>query len=146
MKNFLQKINPAVDTKILILLSGIMWTFVGIMLLSISFHWLLLESHKNFFIFGAIGLIIGLLVHHFGFLKIVNKNLKRIFSLQGKRCIFSFMQWKNYILVAVMITMGILLRHSSMQKKYLSLVYTGIGLALFLSSIRYLRFFTKELF
>ncbi len=145
MKIFLQKINPSVDTKFLILLSGMMWTGVGIMLLSISFHWLLLENHNIFLNFGITGLIIGLMIHHFGFLQIVNKNLKRISSLEGKRCIFSFMHWKNYILVAVMITMGIILRHSSIQKKYLSLVYTSVGIALFLSSIRYLRFFIKKL-
>jgi hypothetical protein len=38
-----------------------------------------------------------------------------------------------------MVTMGITLRHSPIPKQYLSVIYTGIGLALFLSSIRYFR-------
>jgi hypothetical protein len=44
-----------------------------------------------------------------------------------------------------MISMGIALRHSALPKRYLSILYIGIGLALFLSGIRYLRFFVRLL-
>jgi hypothetical protein len=45
-----------------------------------------------------------------------------------------------------MVSMGIALRHSSIPKHYLSILYNGIGLALFLSGIRYFRFFFKLLY
>jgi len=61
--------------------------------------------------------------------------------LTQKRCLFSFMTWRSYLIVLVMVSMGIALRHSSIPKRYLSVLYNGIGLALFLSGIRYLRFF-----
>jgi hypothetical protein len=72
-------------------------------------------------------------------LKIVDKNLGRILSMEGKRCAFSFLTWKSYVMVALMIAMGAVLRHSPIPKPYLAMLYIGIGLALVLSSIRYLR-------
>jgi hypothetical protein len=45
-----------------------------------------------------------------------------------------------------MVSMGIALRHSAIPKQYLSILYNGIGLALFLSGTRYLRFFYMLLF
>jgi len=51
------------------------------------------------------------------------------------------MTWRSYMIVLVMVSMGIALRHSSIPRPYLSVLYNGIGLALFLSGIRYLRFF-----
>ena len=55
------------------------------------------------------------------------------------------MTWKSYIIVVIMVSMGIMLRHSSIPKRYLSVLYNGIGLALFLSGIRYFRFFIRLL-
>ena len=51
----------------------------------------------------------------------------------------------SYIIIAVMIIMGTLLRHSEIPKPYLAILYTGIGFALILSSIRYIRIFIKEI-
>ena len=59
--------------------------------------------------------------------------------MEGTKCVFSFMTWKSYVIVAVMVAMGALLRHSPIPKPYLAILYIGIGLALLLSSIRYLR-------
>jgi hypothetical protein len=59
--------------------------------------------------------------------------------MEGKRCIFAFISWKSYLLVVLMALLGVLLRHSSLPRQYLAIIYIGIGLALVLSSIRYLR-------
>jgi hypothetical protein len=65
--------------------------------------------------------------------------------MEGKKCVFSFLTWRSYIIVAVMIALGSLLRHSPIPKPYLSILYTGIGLALVLSSVRYLRVLLNQL-
>jgi hypothetical protein len=85
-------------------------------------------------------------IHHFGFIKIATKNINRILALREKTSPFAFMTWKSYLIVLVMVSMGIALRHSAISKKYLSVLYNGIGLALFLSGIRYFRFFFKLIF
>jgi hypothetical protein len=109
------------------------------MLLILSFSWLNAFHIHGSFLFGGIGVGVALIVHHFGFLKIVDKNLDRILPMEGKPCIFAFITWKSYMIIAVMIALGIGLRHSPIPKPYLAICYIGIGLALILSSVRYLR-------
>ena len=139
------KFKPAVDKRILILLAGFMWVGVGTMLLFISYSWLNAYQGNDSFVFAGIGIAVALVIHHFGFLKIVDNNLRRILPMEGKKCIFSFVTWKSYLIVAVMVTIGVFLRHSPIPKPYLSILYTGIGLSLILSSLRYLRVFLSQL-
>lgn len=141
----LKKLNPAVDKKILVLLAGVMWCGVGIMLVSFAITWLSVCTVAEKVIFYSAGFLAAMPIHHFGFLKIVDKNLKRLLPVTQKKCVFSFMTWRSYLIVLVMVSMGIALRHSAIPKRYLSVLYNGIGLALFLSGIRYLRFFVKLL-
>ncbi|MFH1075308.1 MAG: hypothetical protein V1753_00440 [Pseudomonadota bacterium] len=133
------KFKPSVDKSVLLLLSGLMWVGVGTMLLYLSYSWLSVYKLDRALVFAVIGVVAALAIHRFGFLRIADRNLDRILDMEGKKCIFAFMPWKSYILVAIMATMGVLLRHSAIPKSYLSIIYIGIGLALILSSLRYLR-------
>jgi hypothetical protein len=49
------------------------------------------------------------------------------------------MTFRSYLLVFVMMTLGITLRHSSIPREWLSVLYNGIGIGLALSSIRYFK-------
>jgi len=137
----IRRITPSVDKRVLVLLAGLMWCGVGIMLVRYAFTWLLPLGIRVSGIYFAAGFLLAMPVHHFGFLRIADKNLNRLLPLTQKKCLFSFMTWRSYLIVLVMVSMGIALRHSSLPKRYLSVLYSGIGLALFLSGIRYLRFF-----
>lgn len=137
--------KPAVSKNALIFLSGFVWIAIGTMFLFLSYSWLEASQNKNTYLFIGVGVAASLIIHHFGFLKVVDKNLGRILPMKGKKCVFSFMTWKSYIIVAIMATMGIVLRHSPIPKTYLSVLYIGIGLSLILSSIRYLRVFLSQL-
>jgi hypothetical protein len=141
-KNF----SPSVDKSILILLAGLMWCGVGIMLIRYAVSWLSICTVKEQVIFYSAGFLAAMPIHHFGFLKIADKNINRLLPLTEKMSPFSFMTPKSYLIVIVMVSMGIGLRHSSIPKKYLSLLYNGIGLALFLSGIRYFRVFFQLIF
>lgn len=137
----IRQFTPSADKRILVLLAGLMWCGVGIMLIRFAVIWLYPLGIKTSVIYYAAGFLAAMPIHHFGFLKIADKNLRRLLPLTEKKCVFSFMTWKSYIIVLIMVSMGIALRHSSIPKRYLSILYDGIGLALFLSGIRYLRFF-----
>lgn len=139
------RFKPAVDKRVLLFLAGFLWICAGSMLLFLAYGWLRAPQSGNAFVFAVMGVIAALLIHHFGFLKIVDKNLGRILPMEGKRCIFSFMSWKSYLLVALMVALGVLLRHSPIPKPYLSSLYIGIGLSLVLSSVRYLRVLVSQL-
>ena len=139
-----KRYKPAVPKNSLFFLAGCVWMAVGIMLLFLAYTWLRTAVGVNIWYLAAGGFLLGLMVHHFGFLKIVDKNLDRILPMEDKQCLFSFFPWKSYLIIAIMVTMGKMLRHSSVPKPYLAVLYMGIGLALSLSSIRYIRIFIRE--
>ena len=141
----MEEYKPAVTKVVLLFLAGGLWICVGAMLLSLAVSWLLETANIDRYVCAGSGVVLALLVHHFGFLRIVDKNLERILPVDKKRCVFSFMPWKSYLIIPVMITMGIVLRYSPVPKQYLAILYIGIGLALILSSVRYVRAFLKEI-
>ncbi len=141
----IRKFTPAVDKRVLVLLSGLMWCGVSVMLIRYAVNWLSVLRAGQRIMYYAIGYLIAIPIHMFGFSRIADKNINRLMPLEKKRCVFAFMSWKSYIIVVVMVTMGITLRHSSLPKQYLSLIYNGIGLALFLSGLKYLKVFYKAL-
>jgi hypothetical protein len=145
LKTGIQKFNPAVDKKILVLIAGLMWCGVGVMLIAFALKWLSFYKGPGTWIFYLCGFLAAMPIHHFGFLRIADKNLNRLLPLTEKKCVFSFMTWRSYFIVLIMVSLGITLRHSSIPKQYLSILYNGIGLALFLSGFRYMRFFVKLL-
>jgi len=115
------------------------------MLLFLAFSWLSKASKVNRNLVVSAGVVLALFAHHFGFLKIVDKNLKRILPMGEKKCLFSFIPWKSYLIIAVMIAVGTILRHSAIPKQYLAILYIGVGLALILSSVRYMRVLLREI-
>ncbi|RMF02029.1 MAG: hypothetical protein D6768_09240 [Chloroflexi bacterium] len=136
--NFLDKWNPRVEKKWLYLLAGVMWSGVGVMLLSLAIGWLLPLNRQAAFLLGGMGILLGLIIYRFGFSKLAAKNERRIKSFAGQKiCLFAFQEWKSYPLVAFMIALGITLRSSSLPKPYLAILYAGLGLGLFLSSLQY---------
>lgn len=137
------KFDPAVDKIFLVAFSGITWTVVGIVLCNLAVNWLAPTSTKSILLLGLAGIILSLLIHHFGFLKLVDKNIARILAKDGKVCIFGFQPWKSYMIILVMIIMGTALRNSTLPKPYLAIVYIGFGGAMLLSSLRYHRIFIK---
>ena len=132
-------------TLALLFLAGFVWLCVGAMLWVFAYSWLSEVPRTIFYICFGFGVVLGLLVHHFGFLKIVDKNIDRILPMVEKKCLFSFITWKSYMIIMVMVTMGTLLRHSTIPKQYLAILYAGMGLALILSSLRYLRVFMNAI-
>jgi hypothetical protein len=137
--SLINKFNPAADKKYLILLAGFAWCGVGVMLIIFAVSWLNNYKGRGVVIFCILGFLAAMPIHHFGFLKLADRNLKRLLSLTEKKCIFSFITWKSYLIIIIMVLLGITLRHSSIPKQYLSILYNGIGLGLFLSGIRYFR-------
>lgn len=136
---------PKVNKNILILLSGIMWSGVGIFLLRLASRWFA-ELSTNETIFAVMaGILLGSTIAYFGFIGLANKNIDRINQYQGKVCIWAFQKWTTYFLIAFMMSMGIFMRNIPYIPKFLlSPMYIGIGFALFVASFRYYRFLLKN--
>jgi len=145
----MERFSTEGDKRVLIFMAGLMWCGVGVMLIRYAISWLSLCNGKEQIFFYSAGFLAAMPIHHFGFLKLADKNINRLLPSTEKQSLFSFITPKSYLIIIVMVSMGIALRHSPIPKKYLSLLYNGIGLALFLSGIRYFRVlfqlvFTKE--
>ena len=86
--------KPAVKNKWLLILSGLMWTGVGVLLNALAAKWLAVYSPLQITVVTVIGLISGFLIARFGFNKIVHKNIHRIQNLRDRVCLFAFQKWK----------------------------------------------------
>ncbi len=136
----INKYKPAVNRSVLYFMAGLAWSAVGIMLIKKAAGWIFSDFNSGFSYFILIsGLIPGIVIAIFGFSKVADKNINRIKNNGDKRCIFGFIAWKSYLLIAFMVGLGITLRHSSLPKTYLSVLYNGIGAGLFLASFKYFR-------
>ncbi len=136
---FFNRIKPAVSKYLLIALAGLMWSTVGVMLCRMAYYWLKEINWLTALPLELFGVILSLAVYRFGFSGIAQKNIDRICLLPERGCIFAFQAWKSYLIIACMVTLGIILRHSPIPKQYLAIVYTTIGGALLLSSLHYYR-------
>ena len=143
MKVEIKKYKPAVSREVLLFLAGALWFSVGCLLLGFAVFWLCSAEMGLRIICGGAGILIALLVYRFGLLKVVDKNLARLPPGDEKKCLFSFMPWKSYLIIPVMIALGLLLRHSAIPKPYLAILYIGMGLALLLSSLRYFMYYRQ---
>ena len=141
--NKLEKWKPGVQKVWLLFIAGTVWTGIGLILDLLAVSWLRHETEHRAILSAGAGFVLALLIHHFGFLRVVDRNLDRILPMNGRRCAFSFISWKSYLIIAVMILMGYFLRHSSLPRLYLAILYSAIGTALILSSVRYIRFLWK---
>ena len=112
MMEKLERWKPAVPRVWLYLLSGLMWSGVGLMLCTLAYGWLLQVQILNALLLATAGVLLGTAIYRFGFLGLAIKNIHRIQVLPKKACLFAFQEWKSYPLIAVMIMLGITLRHS----------------------------------
>lgn len=141
----IKRFEPLVDRKNLIFLSGVVWSVVGTMLCRLAAGWLkAIQGDMGAYLVS--GVLLAILIHHFGFLKLVYKNKERIASLGDKNPVSAFQERKSYIIILIMICLGIILRHSPIPKQWLSVIYLGFGGAMILSSIKYYIFFFKMIF
>lgn len=140
---WIARFNPAVSRKWLLLLAGLMWTGVGLLLCSFALRWLSAAPSPSSLGLGLLGLAVALAAYRLQFGKLALKNIERILGLAEKACLFAFQAWKGYLIIIVMMTGGMLLRHSALPKPYLAVVYAAIGGAMLLASRQYYRWFAQ---
>lgn len=133
------KWTPATKKIWLHLTAGLMWSGVGIMLVAFAANWLGLVHSWMVLLLVLAGVLLAAAIYFLGFSKLASNNVRRIISIPKERvCVFAFQKWTSYPLVLVMVAMGIYLRHySPIPKPYLAILYIGLGVSLFASSIQY---------
>jgi len=136
---------PKVNKQVLIIISGILWSGVGLFLNRLAFRWFAKLSINEIIFSVLLGIILGTTIAYFGFIGLANKNIERIIQYQNKVCLWAFQKWTTYLLIAFMMSLGIFMRNTSFIPKFLlSPMYIGIGSALFIASFRYYLFIFKK--
>lgn len=136
--NLLQTLKPSIPRRYLLFVAGIVWTFAGGMLLYKGIS--LFRIYRDFlWLKITISAIGGGLFYLLLFSKISFKHAWRIINLKHENpCLFAFFNVRSYIMMAVMITSGVLLRKSGIvSPEYLSVLYVTMGIPLFLSALRF---------
>ena len=134
-----ERMRLDVDYRWLFAIAGVIWTGVGVLLLTYAVTWLRPVSVPLEIELTIAGLAVAVVFVRFVFHGIVSKNIARIESGPARASAFSFQGWRSYLVTVLMIAMGIALRHSSLPKPALAVMYLGIGVALLLTSLLYHR-------
>jgi hypothetical protein len=138
LMNLFYKYKPAIPRRYLLFIAGVVWTFAGGMLLykGISAFRLYREFIWLKILISMIG---GGLFYILLFSKISLKHAWRIINLKNENpCMFAFFNIRSYIMMAVMISGGIILRKSGIiSLEYLSVFYITMGIPLLLSAVRF---------
>jgi len=139
----MEKLKPLVSRQWLFVLAGIMWTGVGLMLMWRAWTWL--SAMEPAWAIGVTlaGAALAFGFYWFVFTKTVEKNIRRLCALPDPVGVLAFNSPKGYILIIFMITLGIALRHSPLDRRILAFIYSGMGGALFLASLHFYGQFHK---
>jgi len=133
----ISRVIPSVDRRWLYLLAALLWSLVGLMLCRRAAGWLAPAATGHAAALALAGIGSGALIYRFKFARLADKNIKRINCLHERENILAFQSTKTYLLIVFMMGLGIVLRHSPIPKPTLAVLYIGIGLGLFLASLRY---------
>jgi hypothetical protein len=143
--NIFQKYKPSVSKHNLLFIAGLAWTTAGGILAGRGLSYLIQHGqHLGWRLFG--GLILGLIFYVLLFAKISRKHIKRIHGLNiPYPCAFSFFNFRGYLMMALMISGGIMLRKFDViNKEWLYNFYVTMGVPLLISASRFFWFWAAK--
>ena len=130
-------INIYLNDKYLLLIAAIVWLIAGFNVLKIG-----VETYINYV--TVINLLLSLVVFLafwiMVFSKLVKKHTLRISSYESeKQWFYLFFDLKSFIIMAIMMTMGIVIRYYALLPDvFIAVFYTGLGSALALAGILFM--------
>lgn len=131
LKKPLQAIKPGVNRRVHLFAAALLWTVIGTILVIRGWGWIN-PAENGWFI--AAGLLAGTLKSVFILDRTARRTVERITKMRDGTCLGAVYSWKTWILVAVMVTGGVLLRTFFEPGRYTGTLYVAIGWALLLSS------------
>jgi uncharacterized membrane protein YedE/YeeE len=145
MIRFLEKIKPGVKKRTLLLIAGCAWSIAGGILISRSLSYLISVNH-NLAMEIVTGIVFGSLFYLLLFARISKKHITRINLIEiDNPCFFSFFNFRSYLLMAIMISGGIMLRLSGLVNP--EIIYTFflcMGIPLLVSAWRFFYSYAKN--
>ena len=126
-----------IKNKYLLLIAAIAWLIAGFNVLKIG-----VETYINYVtvINLLLSLVVFLVFWIMVFSKLVKKHTLRISSYESeKQWFYLFFDLKSFIIMAIMMTMGIVIRYYALLPDvFIAVFYTGLGSALALAGILFM--------
>jgi hypothetical protein len=133
MRNDLSRFKPGAKRRTHLLLTAVLWSAIGILLLTkASYRIVQVPEHQIIIIIAA--LIFGTLKSIFILDRSARKSIVRILEFKDGTCLGAVYSFKTWLLVVSMMGVGLVLRNSSLSLSLLCFVYFTIGWALLFSS------------
>jgi hypothetical protein len=136
----LQRFKPGTPRYVLFHAAGAVWGAAALLLCIRGVEYAIVGSLPTL-VSLSLGIALGAAFYRFIFLRISTKHINRIGSLQDPLpCIFSFLDWRGYIIMGIMITAGVAMRTAgSAPLSLLAVLYLGMGTPLAISAVRFVR-------
>ena len=129
MQKNLSRFKPGVKRRTHLLLAAMLWSGIGIMLLTKgSYRVFQLTEYQLIIVVTAITL--GTVKSYLILDRSARKSIERILNFQDGTCMGAVYSVKTWLLVMAMMGMGIILRNSSLPLSLLCFIYFTIGWAL----------------
>lgn len=125
------KIKPAVNRSVHLFIAPLLWTSIGVMLMTRGWGWLG-SGYARLLVIPAV--FLGTLKSLFVLDKTAARSILRIKQFDDATCVGAVYSWKTWVLVALMMTFGITMRKLTDPGLFIGSLYLAIGWALFLSS------------
>ena len=133
-------LKPTTTRRGLLFMAGMVWAMAGGILAyrGVSFIDEAALHPVVLFLIGAAG---GALFFGIMFRRISARHIYRIVHISHEHpCLFSFLSWKSYLLMACMITLGVLLRSAAfIPREEIGTAYVMMAIPLLASSFRFFR-------
>jgi hypothetical protein len=132
------RFKPGVPKRQLLLVAAFVWFFAGGMLL---YRGIIGVPHGYWHVWEvAVSIAGGLVFFWVLFYRISSSHIRRITSLDILRpCVFSFFNFRSYLLMSIMITMGVSVRKLHLvNAEVISYFYITMAAPLLLSAVRFL--------
>jgi hypothetical protein len=125
---------PTASARAQLFLAALAWTAVGTMLLSFGIHWFVGMDVIYVSVALTISAALGTIKAGTAMRKAARRAIGRIRLREGK-CLGGFFSWQMWLFALGMMGMGQVLRHSSIPRHLLGVIYSAVGVALLLGSL-----------
>lgn len=128
------------EKNISLVIIGLIWFSVGIFLSLRGIEWLLeIDVISNLIIFFVTAFVVGLVKGRFVLKRVAKKYCIRAGEIEYSK-VDTMTGWvkvlgvKGILLIVLMIMLGILLRHSNIDRPILGVIYFAVGIAMLYAS------------
>ncbi len=133
----LSNLKPSASRRTHLLAAAVVWSVVGLGLFSFGTVWLV-QTETSYLPWLALAALVGGGAKGaFVLQRTASRSIARIYARGDGRCLGGFFSFKTWLLVAVMMAGGRLLRSSDLPREIVGTIYAAIGTALLVGSIAF---------